>query len=177
MYTQLLPQGAPKVLAVKLSVIGERSVRSNHPWIFTDSIEKINKEGMPGDIAIIFSHSKNKAIGVGLYDPDSPIRIKMVHFNGGATLNKVFFSEKIKKASYQSIELEANPDLIANISKTRSDNQVLVAFAAETLPLNNETIEAAKVRISPINFFASTPPSRRTFLKTRSFDWIPFVPS
>ena len=98
MYTQLLPQGAPKVLAVKLSVIGERSVRSNHPWIFTDSIEKINKEGMPGDIAIIFSHSKNKAIGVGLYDPDSPIRIKMVHFNGGATLNKAFFSEKIKKA-------------------------------------------------------------------------------
>ena len=98
MYTQLLPQGAPKVLAVKLSVIGERSVRSNHPWIFTDSIEKINKEGMPGDIAIIFSHSKNKAIGVGLYDPDSPIRIKMVHFDGGATLNKAFFSEKIKKA-------------------------------------------------------------------------------
>jgi len=77
-YTQLLPQVAPKVLAVKLSVIGERSVRSNHPWIFTDSIEKINKEGISGDIAIIFSHSKNKAIGVGLYDPDSPIRIKMV---------------------------------------------------------------------------------------------------
>ena len=98
MYTQLLPQGAPKVLAVKLSVIGERSVRSKHPWIFTDSIEKISKEGMPGDIAIIFSHSKNKAIGVGLYDPDSPIRIKMVHFDGGATLNKTFFSEKIKKA-------------------------------------------------------------------------------
>ena len=98
MYTQLLPQGAPKVLAVKLSVIGERSVRSKHPWIFTDSIEKINKEGMPGDIAVIFSHSKNKAIGVGLYDPDSPIRIKMVHFDGGASLNTAFFSEKIKKA-------------------------------------------------------------------------------
>ena len=98
MYSQLLSQEAPKVLAVKLSVIGERSVRSNHPWIFTDSIDKINKEGVSGDIAIIFSHSKNKAIGVGLYDPDSPIRIKMVHFDGGATLNKAFFSEKIKKA-------------------------------------------------------------------------------
>jgi phosphopantothenoylcysteine decarboxylase/phosphopantothenate--cysteine ligase len=56
-------------------------------------------------------------------------------------------SEKIKKASYQSIELEANPDLIANISKTRSDKQVLVAFAAETMPLNNETIEAAKAKM------------------------------
>lgn len=98
MYNITLPEGAPKVLAVKLTVIGERSVRSSHPWIFTDSIEKINKEGTAGDIAIIFSHSKNKAIGVGLYDPDSPIRIKMLHFGSGAALNSAFFSEKIKNA-------------------------------------------------------------------------------
>jgi 23S rRNA (cytosine1962-C5)-methyltransferase len=97
-YNITLPEGAPKVLAVKLTVIGERSVRSSHPWIFTDSIEKINKEGTAGDIAIIFSHSKNKAIGVGLYDPDSPIRIKMLHFGSGAALNSAFFSEKIKNA-------------------------------------------------------------------------------
>ena len=98
MYTQLLPQATPKVLAVKLSVVGERSVRSKHPWIFTDSIEKINKEGGSGAIAIIFSHSKNKVIGVGLYDPDSPIRIKMIHFGAGVTIDKDFFLKKIKKA-------------------------------------------------------------------------------
>ena len=100
MYTQSFPQGIPKVLAVKLSATGERSVRLKHPWIFTDSIEKINKTGNSGDIAIIFSHSKNKAIGVGLYDPDSPIRIKMIHFGGGATLNEEFFFQKIKNAFY-----------------------------------------------------------------------------
>ena len=98
MYTQLLSQATPKVLAVKLSVVGERSVRSKHPWIFTDSIEKINKEGEAGAIAIIFSHSKNKVIGVGLYDPDSPIRIKMIHFGTSASINKDFFLKKIKKA-------------------------------------------------------------------------------
>jgi len=85
-------------LAVKLTTIGERSVRSGHPWIFTDSIEKINKEGTSGDIAIIFSHTKNKVIGVGLYDPDSPIRIKILHHDGGAKLDTDFFSNKIKKA-------------------------------------------------------------------------------
>jgi len=51
-----------------------------------------------GDISIIFSHTKNKVIGVGLYDPDSPIRIKMVHHGGGAKLDKDFFSEKINRA-------------------------------------------------------------------------------
>ena len=35
---------------------------------------------------------------MGLYDPDSPIRIKMVHSGGGAKLDKDFFSEKINRA-------------------------------------------------------------------------------
>jgi len=54
---------------------------------------------------------------------------------------------KIKKANYQSIELETNPDLLANLSKTRSENQVLVAFAAETSTIDEATIEAAKSKM------------------------------
>jgi len=54
---------------------------------------------------------------------------------------------KIKKANYQSIELETNPDLLANLSKTRSENQVLVAFAAETSEIDKATIEAAKSKM------------------------------
>ena len=54
---------------------------------------------------------------------------------------------KIKKANYQSIELETNPDLLANLSKTRSENQVLVAFAAETSAIDKATIEAAKSKM------------------------------
>ncbi|CAB4816807.1 unannotated protein [freshwater metagenome] len=40
--------------------------------------------------------------------------------------------EKIKKALFGSIELEANPDLIATLTKKRRDGQVIVGFAAET---------------------------------------------
>ena len=54
---------------------------------------------------------------------------------------------KIKKANYQSIELETNPDLLANLSKKRSENQVLVAFAAETSAIDKATIEAAKSKM------------------------------
>ncbi|GAB5399518.1 MAG: 23S rRNA (cytosine(2499)-C(5))-methyltransferase [Aureisphaera sp.] len=98
MFSISLPDVPTKVLAVKLTVQGERSVRSEHPWIFSDSIEKISKEGASGDIAVIFSHTKNKPMGVGLYDPDSPIRIKMVHFGSGAQLNTSFFNESIQNA-------------------------------------------------------------------------------
>jgi phosphopantothenoylcysteine decarboxylase/phosphopantothenate--cysteine ligase len=40
--------------------------------------------------------------------------------------------EKIKKAFFASIELDANPDLIATLTKRRRKNQVIVGFAAET---------------------------------------------
>jgi len=98
MFTTSLPHIKPQVLAVKLTTKGERSVRSGHPWIFSESVEKINKEGTAGDIAIIFSHSKNKAIGVGLYDPDSPIVIKMLYHQGGVKLDETFFRDKVQRA-------------------------------------------------------------------------------
>ena len=40
--------------------------------------------------------------------------------------------EKIKKALFGSIELEANPDVIATLTKRRHKGQVIVGFAAET---------------------------------------------
>jgi len=56
--------------------------------------------------------------------------------------------EKIKKANYKTIELEANPDLLANMSKVRNVNQILVAFAAETSDLNPTAIESAKAKMA-----------------------------
>lgn len=98
MFNLQLPELTPNRLAIKLSVKGERSVRSGHPWVFSNSVEKINKEGAAGDLAIIFGTRSNEVIGVGLYDPESPIRIKMLHHNGPATIDSTFFSEKVAAA-------------------------------------------------------------------------------
>jgi len=49
--------------------------------------------------------------------------------------------EKIKKALFGSIEFEANPDLIATLTKKRRVGQVIVGFAAET---NDHMISAQK---------------------------------
>lgn len=100
-------KSSPQTLAVKLTAKGERSVRNGHPWIFSESIEKLNKKGAAGDVAVIFSHSKNKVLGVGLYDPESPIRIKMIHHQGGATVSEPFFRDKINRAFALRSELLA----------------------------------------------------------------------
>jgi 23S rRNA (cytosine1962-C5)-methyltransferase len=48
-------------------------------------------------------------MGVGLYDPDSPISIKMVHHDGGTKLDETFFFKKIKYAySLRKSLLETN---------------------------------------------------------------------
>ena len=55
---------------------------------------------------------------------------------------------KIKKADYKSIELEANPDLLAELSQKKNANQILVAFAAETSAIDKATIEVAKSKMA-----------------------------
>ena len=82
-------------VSIKLSKAGERSVRAGHPWIFEKAITKLNKDGNVGDIAVIYGTKSNKVIGIGLYDPHSQIRIKMLHHNGVSNIDKSWIAEKI----------------------------------------------------------------------------------
>ena len=95
-----------KNLAVKLNAKGEHSVVKGHPWVFSNSIVKINHDANTGDLAIIFGKNKNKVIGIGLYDAKSPIRIKMIHNSESkATINANFFHQKIEQAFNKRTEL------------------------------------------------------------------------
>ncbi|WP_370091497.1 class I SAM-dependent rRNA methyltransferase [Winogradskyella sp.] len=93
-------------MAVKLSSKGEQSVVKGHPWVFSNSIVKLNDSARTGDLAIIFSKNKNKVIGIGLYDAKSPIRIKIIHnAETKADINADFFHQKIKSAFEKRSEL------------------------------------------------------------------------
>lgn len=99
MFQYDLPNIQVQRLAVKLNPAAEKLVmQSAHPWVFSKNIEKINKPGNAGDIAILFRQKSNDVYGIGLYDPESPIQIKMLHYYGGKTIDKSFFSEKINEA-------------------------------------------------------------------------------
>ncbi len=96
----------PKRLAVKLNAKGEQFVVKGHPWVFSNNIVKINNGAMAGDLAIIFSKNKNKVIGLGLYDPNSPIRIKMLHSSSEKIeINAEFFERKINEAYTKRLPL------------------------------------------------------------------------
>jgi len=95
-----------KNLAVKLNAKGEQFVVKGHPWVFSNSINKISNDPKTGDLAIVFSKNKNKVIGLGLYDANSPIRIKIIHnANTKVEINSEFFHHKIELAFEKRIDL------------------------------------------------------------------------
>jgi len=94
----ILPKITPQKLAIKLRPAAQKAVRRGHPWVFESGITKLNNTGKAGDLAIIFDQRRNKFLAIGLFDPHSPIRIKVLQVGESAVLNKEFFSERIAVA-------------------------------------------------------------------------------
>jgi len=93
-----LPTPNDKNIAIKLKPAAERAVKQGHPWIFEDGITKQSNEGDTGDLAIIYDRRKDKFLAVGLYDPDSPIRVKVLQANTPARINQAWFADKLQQA-------------------------------------------------------------------------------
>ena len=93
-----LPTVSPQSIAVKIKPSIERIIRKEHPWLFDAGITKQSKAGNPGDLAIIYDNKKNKFLALGLYDPFSPIRIKLIQFKKSARINNEWFHQKITTA-------------------------------------------------------------------------------
>jgi 23S rRNA (cytosine1962-C5)-methyltransferase len=72
-------------------------VRGGHPWLFADSIRKQNREGEAGELAAIFDRD-DKFLAVGLYDPLSPIRLRVLHAGKPVKIDKEWFSQILKEA-------------------------------------------------------------------------------
>ncbi len=101
----VLPNKNTSKIAIKLKPNTEVLVKRGHPWVFENSILKQNKEGESGDLAVIFDSRKNKFLACGFYDPNSPIRIKILQANTPATINTEWFTNKIKEAYKKRIPL------------------------------------------------------------------------
>ena len=100
-----LPTIATSKIAIKLKPATETFVKKGHPWVFENSIIKQNKEGKSGDLAVIFDSRKNKFLACGFYDPNSPIRIKILHTNSPVTINSEWFAKKVNEAYQKRIPL------------------------------------------------------------------------
>ena len=82
-----------------------KQLRQGHPWLFDGGVEKINKEGLAGSVAVVFD-DRRKMVGLGLYDPAHPIRVKMLMRGGGVSIDENFFAERVQAAVAKRAALE-----------------------------------------------------------------------
>ena len=86
-----------KRMAVRVTPDARRQIAAGHPWIFNESISSISHRGAVGDLAVIFDNDRN-FVAIGLWDPGSPIRIRILHHGKPVTIDAAFWQQQIRVA-------------------------------------------------------------------------------
>lgn len=133
-------------LRVQLFPRAETAVRRGHPWVYGESVKSQNREGDAGELAVMYDRN-DRFLAVGLYDPDSPIRIRIVHCGKPATVDRKWWLERTRAclslreeavpgertngARMINGESEGFPGLIADLY---ADTLVVKLYTAAWLP-------------------------------------------
>jgi 23S rRNA (cytosine1962-C5)-methyltransferase len=86
-----------KAIKLQVSKTLQTKILKGYPWVFDYQIQNPPKEGKPGDLGIIYN-SKNKFLAIGLYDPFSAIRLRILQHGAPQEIDAAFFADRIKKA-------------------------------------------------------------------------------
>jgi 23S rRNA (cytosine1962-C5)-methyltransferase len=92
-----LPNPSEKRIAIRISAEAERALRGGHPWLYTDAIQRQSHEGRSGDLAVIFDR-KGRFLAIGLYDPKSPLRVRILHHGRPIPIDRDWFAMRIAQA-------------------------------------------------------------------------------
>jgi 23S rRNA (cytosine1962-C5)-methyltransferase len=93
-----LPRASDRRIALQVTPAAERALRGGHPWVFDQAIVKQSHAGQPGDLAVIFD-GKRRFLAIGLYDPDSPIRVRVLQHRQPATIDRAWFAGRLQAAA------------------------------------------------------------------------------
>ena len=92
-------------IAFKVKKAAEKAILQGHPWVYETSITKQSKTGEVGDTAIIFDQRKNQFLALGLYDPDSPIAIRIIHVGSPTKIGPELWQKKLESAYHKRLDL------------------------------------------------------------------------
>lgn len=84
-------------LRFRISRPAERKIRQGHPWVFENSIARQNREGVSGEMGVIYDRS-DRFLALGLYDPISPIRLRILHQGKPTPVDETFWDRKVTTA-------------------------------------------------------------------------------
>lgn len=101
-----LPSPTGKRHPLRVTPPAERSLRDGHPWLFDTSILEGPDAPEPGDLGIVFDRKK-RFLAVGLIDPASPIRLRVLHHGSPCRIDADWFAQRIAESSARRDPLRA----------------------------------------------------------------------
>ena len=84
----------PARLRLRVTAAAETQLRAGHPWVFSDSVREQNRNGATGELAVIFDR-QDKFLAVGMFDADSPIRVRILHVGKPQTIDASWWSMRL----------------------------------------------------------------------------------
>jgi 23S rRNA (cytosine1962-C5)-methyltransferase len=107
-----LPEVGDRRLAVRVTADALRQIRGGSPWLYDGSITSVSHDGAPGDLAVIFDDHR-KFAAIGLWDPTSPIRVKMLHRGAPTTIDREWWRSRLSAALDRRAALMNDDDTTA----------------------------------------------------------------
>lgn len=87
-----------KRIALRVTPAAERALRHGHPWLYESAIQHQSHAGQFGDLAVVFDQ-KRRFLAIGLYDPTSPIRVRILHHGSPVAIDGDWFAAQITAAT------------------------------------------------------------------------------
>jgi 23S rRNA (cytosine1962-C5)-methyltransferase len=84
-------------LRLRIAPPAETAVRAGHPWVFSESVRDTNRAGALGELAAIYDR-KNKFLAIGLFDPDSPLRVRVLHAGKPLAIDTAWWRARLDQA-------------------------------------------------------------------------------
>ena len=93
-------RAAVPCLRLRVTATAETILRSGHPWLFAGSIREQNRSGQAGELAVIYDRH-DRFLALGLFDPDSPLRVRVLHAGKPVTLDAAWWQQRLADALEQ----------------------------------------------------------------------------
>ena len=92
-----LPTPGNHSIALRVKPAAEGKIRAGHPWLYDNAITRISHDGSPGDTAVVFDR-KGRFLAAGLYDPASPIRVRLLVHHQAEQIGPQLFARRLRDA-------------------------------------------------------------------------------
>ena len=87
----------PGHIKIKISKQLQNKIRKGFPWVYYYQLSNRKVSGKAGDLGVIYD-SSNRFLAVGLFDPFSDIRLRILQTRDPREIDENFFQERLQQA-------------------------------------------------------------------------------